>query len=192
MTRIDGIVLAGGRSKRFGSDKRNADFAGEPMIESACRRMAEAIDGRLITVTGARVERLEGTWRGIVCADEVEGCGPLGGLAAGLSRTDFGAVVLAVDEPRISVATLMRLAEIGRQSGRVAAVRTAAGWEPLVAFYPASVLNDVRAALSEGKLAPRSLLERWQAIPVEPVDPSELTNINTPTDLRTALEKDVK
>lgn len=192
MKRIDGIVLAGGRSKRFGSDKRKAEFAGERLIDSACRRMSEAIDGQLITVTGARAEPLAGTWRGIVCADDVEGCGPLGGLAAGLSRTEFGAVVLAVDEPLVSVATLTRLAEIGRETGRVAAIRTAAGWEPLVAFYPASVLNDVRAALSEGKLAPHRLLEHWQAIPVESVDPSELTNINTRADLRMALVKETK
>jgi molybdopterin-guanine dinucleotide biosynthesis protein A len=86
----------------------------------------------------------------------------------------------------------MRLAEIGRQSGRVAAVKTTAGWEPLVAFYPRSVLNDVRAALSEGKLAPRHLLAHWQATAVEPLDPSELTNINTHTDLRTALAKETK
>jgi molybdopterin-guanine dinucleotide biosynthesis protein A len=192
VNRIDGIVLAGGRSKRFGSDKRKADFAGEQMIDSACRRMSEAVDGRLIVATGVRAEPLEGTWRGIVCADEVEGCGPLGGLAAGLARTEFGAVVLAVDEPLVSVATLMRLAEIGRKTGQVAAIRTASGWEPLVAFYPASVLNDVRAALSEGELAPRHLLDRWQAIAVEPVDSGELTNVNTRTDLRTALAKETK
>lgn len=183
MKRVDGIVLAGGRSSRFGSDKRTAEFDGEQMIDSACRRVAAAIDGRLITVTGRRAEPLVGTWRGIVCADEIPDCGPLGGLAAGLVHSEFGAVVLAVDCPRVTVSTLEQLAAIGRRTGRVAAVKLGRRWEPLVAFYPRSVLNDVRAALSEGKRAPHRLLEQWRAIAVETVDPSELVNINTREDL---------
>jgi molybdopterin-guanine dinucleotide biosynthesis protein A len=187
---VDGIVLAGGRSRRFGSDKRTAEFEGEQMIASACRRMADAIDGRLITVTGEKAERLPGTWRGLVCADEIPGRGPLGGLAAGLARTEFGAVVLPVDEPLITSATLARLAQIGRETGRVAALRTATGWEPLIAFYPRAVLNDVRAALSEGSSAPHRLLTGWQAIEVEPTDERELSNINTREALRAALDKE--
>ncbi len=190
MNRIDGIVLAGGRSSRFGADKRIVEFEGESLVESACRRMAAAVDGRLITVTGRRAEALPGTWRGIVCADEVPDRGPLGGLAAGLALAEFGAVVLAVDSPLVTVATLEQLASIGRNSGRVAAVRTVDRWEPLVAFYPCSVLNDVRAALSQGKSAPHRLLEQWGAIAVTSVDPCELVNINTRDDLRTALGKE--
>lgn len=189
MIRVDGIVLAGGRSERFGSDKRIVDFSGESMVAGACRRMAAAIDGTLVTVTGETAEQLPGTELGIVCADDVPGRGPLGGLATGLAHVRFGAVVLAVDTPMVRTETLIRLAAIGRATGRPAALRHDGGWEPLVAFYPRAILNDIGAALSEGRTAPHRLLDAWQTIAVRPTDRREVANINTPTDLSAALEK---
>ncbi len=189
VVRIDGIVLAGGLSTRFGRDKRTVEFAGEELVASACRRMSAAVDGRVVTVTGEREEHLPGTEVGIVCADDEPGRGPLGGLATGLARTRFGAVVMAVDTPMVSVETLARLAAIGRAKGHPAALKTGSRWEPLVAFYPRSVLNDVRAALSEGRSAPHRLLDDWRTIAVEPTHGDEVSNINTPTDLGRTLER---
>jgi molybdopterin-guanine dinucleotide biosynthesis protein A len=183
LVRVDGIVLAGGLSRRFGSDKRLALVEGEPLVARACRRMAQAVDGTVIIATGARALALPGTRRGIVVRDEPPGRGPLGGLAAALARCDFGAVVSAVDLPLVKAATLARLAAIGRLSGRPAAIRTSRGWEPLLAFYPRSVLHDVRAALSQGSLAAHALLERWSTIAVAPTDAGELANVNRRADL---------
>ena len=38
--RIDGLVLAGGRSRRFGSDKRIALFDGDELVRLATRKLA--------------------------------------------------------------------------------------------------------------------------------------------------------
>jgi molybdopterin-guanine dinucleotide biosynthesis protein A len=176
-------VLAGGRSRRFGSDKRLASFRDETMVASACRRVSMVVDGILIAATGHRVVALPGTSRGIIVRDDPPGRGPLGGLSAALARCAFGAVVLAVDQPLVRVATLARLVSVGRITGSPAAVRTRAGWEPLVAFYPRSALNDVRAALSQGSLALHVLLDRWPTVAVEPIDVRELCNVNTRNEL---------
>jgi molybdopterin-guanine dinucleotide biosynthesis protein A len=183
VVRIDGIVLAGGHSRRFGSDKRLARIDGEAFVTRACRRMAQAVDGTVITATGARALALPGTGRGIIVRDEPPGRGPLGGLAAALALCGYGAVVLAVDLPLVKVATLARLAAVGRRTGRPVAIRTSRGWEPLLAFYPRAVLHDIRAALSQGALAAHDLLDRWSTIPVAPIAPAELVNVNRRADL---------
>ena len=62
-------------------------------------------------------------------------------------------------------------------------MRTARGWEPLVAYYPRSVSNLVEAALSHGRAAPHVLLDRTAAVAVRVSDARELTNVNTIADL---------
>jgi molybdopterin-guanine dinucleotide biosynthesis protein A len=180
---IDGLVLAGGRSQRFGSDKRLARVGGQELVRRAVSKVLRAVSGTVFVATGTRAERLPGTARAIVIRDAPPNRGPLGGIAAGLERTTVGIVVLACDLPFVRPQTLHAVAASGRRAGRPAAVRRLAGWEPLVAYYPRSVLKDVRAAIHQGALAPHRLLEKLGAVPVAANDDEEFRNINTTADL---------
>lgn len=185
--RIDGLVLAGGRSRRFGSDKRVALFDGDELVRLATRKLAAVVDGTIYVVTGARRERLPGTGRAVVLADEPPGRGPVGGIAAGLRRARYGLLVLACDLPLVRVSTLERLARFGRNGGRPAALRSVSGWEPLVAWYPRSALHAVESELMSGRPAPWSVLEQLGAVPVPVIDADEVVNVNTPRELAAAL-----
>lgn len=174
--------MAGGKSTRFGSDKRFAEFEGESLLVRACRIAAAAVSGRLIVSVGPEamdLSLLSGFGDLEAVLDEPAGAGPLGGLAAGLSVCDAGVVVLAVDEPMVRTETLARLAALGSDRDAAAALKSEHGWEPLVAYYPKSILHDVRAAIDEGRRAPKILLERTGAIAVTDFDPAELSNVNT-------------
>jgi len=181
---FDGLLLAGGRSRRFGEDKRRVVFEGEPLSARAMRKLAQVVGtGTIFVATGAVRERLPGTAGAVIVADEPPGKGPLGGIVAALARSRVGVLVLACDVPRVRAATLTRVAAVGARLDRPAAVCTSRGWEPLVAYYPSRVFNHVRAAISGGMLAPHVLLDRLDAIPVRVADRSELANINRPGDL---------
>jgi molybdopterin-guanine dinucleotide biosynthesis protein A len=187
VARIDGLVLAGGRSKRFGTDKRVAKFRGQELVRRAVRTLGQVASGTIYVATGPRVERLPGTAATVCIADSPPGRGPLGGIAAALARTRAaGVLVLGCDLPLVSAATLGRVARAGVLCGRAAAVRGPRGWEPLVAYWPSAVYKQVRAALWNGALAPHELLERLGAIAVVGVDPTELSNLNTRAELEAA------
>ncbi|MBC7160172.1 MAG: molybdenum cofactor guanylyltransferase [Porphyrobacter sp.] len=77
--RVLGAVLAGGRSRRFGSDKALARYAGRPLLDHALRALAGQVDA--VIVCGRAVD-------GLCCIDDRPrpGLGPLGGLNAALAH----------------------------------------------------------------------------------------------------------
>jgi molybdenum cofactor guanylyltransferase len=87
--RLVGAILAGGQSRRFGSDKAEALFEGEPLLD----HVADALRPQVSTLVVVGRE-----WPGMVSvADIPASClGPLGGLAGALDhacRHDFDAVL---------------------------------------------------------------------------------------------------
>jgi len=85
-----GFVLAGGRSSPIGRDKALLPWKGSTLIESVAREVFVAAGN--VTLIGSR--SLAGDRYGNigfpVIYDQVEGCGPLGGLHAALSITTTG------------------------------------------------------------------------------------------------------
>lgn len=183
---VDGLLLAGGRSRRFGSDKRVALFEGEELARRAVQKLAQVVDGTVFAALGAARGGVPGLERAVIVADEVQGRGPLGGIAAGLRRARCGVLVLACDLPLVRVRTLERLVRVARNTGRAAALRGPLGWEPLVAWYPVSALATVRNVLKSSRPAPFVVLERLGATAVPVYDADELANVNTPVDLAAA------
>ena len=74
---ILGVVLAGGQSTRFGSDKALAELNGRTMLSGAIEALSRWCE--MVVVAGRSVAPAP-TVPDWPCA----GCGPLGGLAAGL------------------------------------------------------------------------------------------------------------
>ncbi|WP_419825359.1 molybdenum cofactor guanylyltransferase [Sphingomonas sp.] len=73
-----GVVLAGGLSRRFGSDKALALVGGRPMLDHVIARLRPQCAD--LVVAGRQ-------WPGASCIDDLPhpGLGPLGGLAAALA-----------------------------------------------------------------------------------------------------------
>jgi molybdopterin-guanine dinucleotide biosynthesis protein A len=183
---IDGLLLAGGRSRRFGADKRLALFDGQALARTACQKLSQVIDGTVFAATGARRDTLPGLECAILLVDEVHERGPLGGIAAGLRRARSGVLVLACDLPLVRVRTLERLIRVARNTNRAVALRGPRGWEPLVAWYPVAALETIRTVLKSSRPAPFLVLERLGAAALPVHDATELANVNTPADLAEA------
>jgi molybdopterin-guanine dinucleotide biosynthesis protein A len=179
---IDGLLLAGGHSRRFGSDKRQAQLGGRTLLAIAAGKLARVASGELMVAVGVSAPPAVPAGA-IVLRDEAVEHGPLGGIVAGLRRARTGLLVLACDLPWVDTATLELLARLGGQRHRIVAPRSAIGWEPLVAYYPRNVLDALAGALRSHCLAPHRILEKVGALAIAGVPAAELRNVNRPTDL---------
>jgi molybdopterin-guanine dinucleotide biosynthesis protein A len=128
MTRIPdatGIVLAGGRSRRFGGPKLEAEIDGRPLLEHAIVAVREV--AARILVAGAPVpDALQDAGDGpqIQSVPDHEAfAGPLAGLAGALGRTTTGGViVVGGDMPGLVPALLRAMLERLAANGAVDAV----------------------------------------------------------------------
>src|SRR5665213_1694187 len=98
MTRA-GFVLAGGASRRMGRDKALLPLGGGTMVEQIAARVLRVTGN--VTLIGSPEKY--GHLGLPVVADEIENCGPLGGLytALRLSQAEWN-VVVACDMPDVT------------------------------------------------------------------------------------------
>jgi molybdopterin-guanine dinucleotide biosynthesis protein A len=187
-----GIVLAGGRSSRFGSDKASALFRGEAMLQIACRAL-EPLISRLVIVR-AEAQHLPDITVTVpvdVVVDEMPAQGPLEGMRAGLGAAASDvAFVVATDLPLLQAATVEFILDALRAFD--AAVPSVGGRaQPLVAAYRvATTLSAVQGALAAGDRSVASALGRLDVRLLDEeelrvVDPDllSLRNANTPEQL---------
>ena len=191
---VIGLVLAGGQSRRFGSDKAFTPLRGAPLIEHVLRRAAPQVARLLIGADdGARFARFGFP----VLADalrEADGgtAGPLAGVLAALDwmkdhepRARWLAS-FSVDTPLLPMDLVARLREGAERGGAaMACARSAGRLHPLLALWSPAVADDLRRALAGGERAAHRFAERQGAAIVEfadrPFDP--FANVNTPDDL---------
>ena len=169
--RLLGAVLAGGRSRRFGSDKALARIAGRPMLALVAERLGAQTDD--IVVAGR-------DWPGLARVEDVPatGLGPLGGIAGALAHArdhDFDAVLTTSCDlpalPRDLVALL------GAPDARLHR-------QPTIGLWRAGHADGLRRYLESD--APRSVRSWADAIGAGVIAfDEELANINTPADLDT-------
>lgn len=188
--RVDGLLVAGGGSRRFGGDKRKALAGGMTLAERGLALLRATVDGDLfIAGQGAFDHPVDA----ILVPDADRGAGPLAGLVAALLRSRSGVLVMPCDSPLVRPDTLAALATLGRRRGRTVVARSSRGIEPLVAFYPRSALPWLAAGLREGNRALHRLLRRLRPLVVQVGDAREMHNVNRAADLdvaRRALGED--
>lgn len=187
-----GLILAGGRSTRFGGEKAAARLGGLPLLAHAHRRLAAHC--RIIGVNAPRVSeagRLAiGLGAPLVRDPPNAPHGPLAGIAAGLvwaqRENEDLLVTLPCDTPLVPPDTVPRL--IAAAAGHEAAVaRTEAGVQSLCSAWRVSMLDAVFAALAQDPHPPvHAILREAGAAEVAFEDAAAFLNINTPQDLAEA------
>jgi molybdopterin-guanine dinucleotide biosynthesis protein A len=188
-----GIVLAGGRSTRFGSDKLAAPLDGVPLVRRAVDALATVTDG-VIVVLAPGVEREELPGDVTIAHDLQEGEGPLAGLHTGLLaavRTDQ-VVVAGGDMPELQP-TVLRLLLDTLDDASVDAAALADGDRPRplpIALRTWPAADAVHTLLHAGRRRLRDALDSLRtAVIDEPtwtaLDPERLTlrDIDEPGDL---------
>lgn len=170
-------ILAGGASRRFGSDKARAELDGTPLVVRVARRLAPVV-GPATVVAGAADAYLDLGLRTI--GDIEPGRGPMGGLVAALADTDGPVFLAACDlrDPRPD------WAEAIVATHSTVAFKTERGWEPLFARYEQAALAVARGLLDAGEGSLQVLLDAVGTPLPAPAGWPEESSFNTPEDVR--------
>lgn len=196
---VAGIILAGGRSRRMGTDK-----ALLPTPAQTSRTFVEHLAGLLSAhctevLLVARDETSSQQYSSIspqqpwrLVYDQLPDQGPLMGLASGLRATTAShALVVAVDLPFVQPALLAWLGDFPL-TDELIVPRVQGIPQVLLARYPRAILPTVESCLRDGRRDPRALLERapvrfLEEEQLREVDPElrSFVNVNTPEDFAT-------
>ncbi len=198
LTRVSAVVLAGGRSRRFGDcDKALADVDGRPMIARVADRLTSVADELVVNCrrdqrAGLAETLAECALEPRFAVDSVPDRGPVYGLRTGL-RTAAGqyAIVVACDMPFVDptlLAYLLDRSEERKTSGAVP--RLDGRRQPLCGAYMVDpALDACTAAIARGDSRLSTVLDCLTLVVAdestvrEHASPHALTNVNTPADL---------
>lgn len=181
---VNGLILAGGRSTRMGTDKGLLDYHGVPQ--------REFLSGVLRThcqevfISCREEQRVPENLRPIV--DSFKFAGPLNGI---LSAFQFSAktawLAVAVDMPFVNEAVIENLL-VHRDTSKLATCYynpETKQPEPLLTVWEKEVYPQLEKFVKEGNFSPREFLKTHPVNMIEPPDAKVLLNFNYPQDLST-------
>jgi molybdopterin-guanine dinucleotide biosynthesis protein MobB len=188
---LRGLVLVGGKSQRMGQDKAALDYHGHSQALHTVELLQPYCSDVLLSC------RAEQDLPNDVCdlprlADRFVGFGPMGGIlsAQELDRTATW-LVLAVDLPFVSDATLAALAEQRNPfKAATAFISTHDGFpEPLCAAYEPKSRYAMLDFLGLGYSCPRKVLINTDIERLTQNDARWLDNVNHPAEYEDALKR---
>lgn len=186
-----GAVLAGGQSRRFGSNKALQEFRGRRLIDHCVDGLRPFADPMLVVANDLS---LYADVQATLIQDVLPHQGPLGGIYTALlfSPRDW-VFVKATDMPFLVPELLTTLAALRRAADVVVPV-VEERYEPLFAFYHRRCLPAIGATLAASG---KKIVEFYRRIRVHSVKETEwrrvdaegrsFWNVNTPDDWQSML-----
>jgi len=194
---INGYVLAGGASSRFGRDKGLVELAGKTALQRACDLVGQVAGNVQVVALAERYPDL----RALIVADRWPGEGPLGGIITALRATESdknGAawnLIVSCDMPFLTLGWLEYLCMRTLSSdAQVVVPQSAYGLEPLCACWRTPAAALLQTAFDENV---RKVTEAMKRLRMEVLDETHwkrfdsagqlFWNMNTPQDYESAL-----
>ena len=185
---ITGIILAGGRSLRYGKDKAFELIDGIPLIQRVLNIMEQLFD-EVIIITNEPDKysfMAHKTYK-----DVIKGIGPIGGILTGVTRMENEAgFFVACDMPFLNPALIRHLADT-RNGFDIVIPKIGKNIEPLHAIYTKGCLPFIKDSIRHKRFSIRSF---FSCLSVKYVEEDELRrydpgltfliNINEPEDMR--------
>jgi molybdopterin-guanine dinucleotide biosynthesis protein A len=182
---ITGVILAGGKSSRMGTDKALLKLDGRPFVAHVASALQAVFDQVFLVANDASTY---GFLKLETFGDVYRDCGPLGGIHSALVHADGGDVfVSACDTPFITRDLVKYIVEF--QSGASAKIPSLnQQLHPLCGLYTQNCLPMIAKRLESRRLRVLDFIEEVQAtvIPISPELPfykeDLFSNLNTPED----------
>jgi len=185
-------ILAGGASRRMGTDKAQLSLHGATMLENTAEILCSI--SATVTVVGRDIKHQQLN----SVSDIYPQWGPLGGVHAALiTCKTIWALVVACDMPNINEELFRTLATFREDFEAVAPIQPDGRPQPLCAFYrKGPCLEKAEALIESGERKPITLLQsvrtRWvsfQELRNLPEADLLFENMNTPEDYLRAKSK---
>ena len=183
---LNGLVLAGGQSRRMQRDKAALKLDGDPALHRAYRLLQAHCNNCFVSI---RADQADDPVRRNLphVVDDGLTQGPLAGIVSALnSQPECAWLVVACDLPLLDDSTLNRLIA-HRDVGAIATAFASAHDglpEPLCAIYEPASLPVLLDYAGQGTKCPRKILLREDSrVTLLPDAGHALDNVNTPEDL---------
>lgn len=187
---MTGVLLAGGKSRRMGQDKRFLDLQGRSLLDRSLSTMKEIFQEVLIVV--AQPLDAKAVPGAQVVTDKIPNSGSLGGLLTGLFYARYSRTfVAACDMPFLNKDVIHFMAQC-EPSSDIVVGNLLQGPQPMHGFYSKRCLPFLEERAKAQDLKIQKLFEvsslSVHLIPEEDLsrlDPNLLSfvNVNTPADL---------
>lgn len=181
---ITGIVLAGGKSSRMGSDKGLLTINDKTFVEHVIVAMKPLVD-KIIIVSNNKDYDQFGYRR---VEDSIKDSGPLAGLYSGLkhSETEFN-LVLSCDIPMIKTELLKKLVDADLENHEVVQIESNTKTMPLIAMYKKQCMHKCLELLQQGERRLRVAVNelKTKTIIINAEFDQFVKNVNTKEDLKT-------
>lgn len=184
---VTGLVLAGGRAQRMaGCDKGLLSLAGKPLVAHVLERLQPQVSEVLISANRNLDRYRQFGWPVIEDAEPEQFKGPLAGVLAAMqvARTPY-LLTVPCDCPLLPADYARRLWQaLERADTQVAVACWADAWQPVFAWVPISLQDDLALFLAAGERGVARWLSRQRPVAVEfPEGPALFANLNAPEDL---------
>jgi len=185
---VSGVILAGGKSSRYGKNKALVNINGIPLIKRVLRVM-ESLFPSIVVITNTPDDYVFLNLP--MFEDKIKGLGPLGGIFTGLNVIPKNAgFFVACDMPFLNSGLIRYLASV-RQGFDVVVPTFSGKFEALHALYTQNCLPAIEQLIHDGVY---QTIQLFQSVSVRYVEEHEMrrfdpelksfSNINKPEELR--------
>ncbi len=180
---ITGIILAGGKSSRMGTEKGLMLLKNKPFVHYTIEAMRPLVDDIIIVSSNPlydtfNIKRIE---------DIIPDAGPIAGIHAGLthSKTKHN-LILSCDVPFVTTTLLKKLVQHQKDNYDIVQFEAKGKTMPLIALYQKRCGEKCLELLNSDEKRLRKLVSEanTKTISVTEEDYFLVTNINTITDLK--------
>ncbi|MDA3930518.1 MAG: molybdenum cofactor guanylyltransferase [Prolixibacteraceae bacterium] len=179
ITNITGVVLAGGKSSRMGTDKGLIDFKGKPMVQYSIDLLSDIFETVAISTNNPVYSQF-----GLpLIIDIHKNCGPMGGILAALSQIKTDKVfTISCDMPFVTRETIEKI--LLHQDAKIAVATHNDFIEPLCGIYSIDLLKKMNDRIIVNNFKMYSFILEEKSTILVPVSQNQFLNINSPEDLK--------
>ncbi|RED44908.1 molybdenum cofactor guanylyltransferase [Seonamhaeicola aphaedonensis] len=181
---ITGIILAGGKSSRMGSDKGLIKLNDESFIEYSIKAMKPLVNDILIVSDNPDYDvfgykRIE---------DDIKDAGPVAGICSGLNASETeNNLILSCDIPLIKTNILEKLINSSDEHSEIIQIESNGKTMPLIAMYKKQCAPTFLKALKNDERRLRQVISTMKTknVVLTIEEQSTTMNVNTQEELKT-------
>lgn len=180
---ITGIILAGGKSSRMGTDKGFLKWKNKPFVQYSIDALKPLVSNIIIVSDHTEYDSL-GHKR---ITDDIKGAGPVSGIYSGLkaSKTTYN-LVLSCDIPLITTVVLQKLIDAFDEESEIIQAESNSKTMPLIALYKSSVKDTFKKFLEQDERRLRMAIKAcsYKNVVLNEAYQNATLNVNTKEELK--------
>ncbi len=186
--KLSGIIIAGGKSSRMGTDKTRMLFNDKTLLEHAIDLLKDFTDEIIVSINREINMDIH------TIKDEIPGIGPIGGLYTTLKNIrNQAAIVIPVDTPLLSVDLIKYLIENYSEHYQACIFEVNGKTEALIGIYHQNILPEIEEQIRKKDYKLQNLLQKSVARKINAdIFAANFININTKENLEKVLNLIIK